>query len=117
MKTFLSAAILSAISFTGVFAQDATQPAPTATQKKQTTVHDRRVDQQKRIGAGIESGKLTPAEAVRLENKERKINGEIRDGREDHGGKLTAAEKKKINRQQSKVSKDIYKQKHDGQNQ
>ncbi len=116
MKTFLSASILAAISFTGVFARDTTQPAPAVTKKK-TTIHDRRVDQQKRIGDGIESGQLTPAEAVRLEKKESKINGEIRDDREDHGGKLTAAERKKINRQQNKVSKDIYKQKHDAQKQ
>ncbi len=116
MRTLLSLSILTAISFTGVFAQVATQPAPAATQKK-ATVHDRRVDQQKRIADGIESGQLTPAEAARLENKESRINGTIRDDRKDNGGKLTAAEKKKINRQQNKLSKDIYKQKHDGQNQ
>ena len=117
MKTLLSTVLLSAISLTGAFAQDAAQPAPAATQKKQTTIHKRRVNQQKRIGEGIESGQLTPAEAARLEKKETKINSEIRDGREDHGGKLTPAEKKKIARRQNKVSKDIYKEKHDAQKQ
>ncbi len=117
MKIFLGTAILGAISITGVWAQDTAQPAPAATTHKKSTIHKRRVDQRKRIGEGIESGQLTPAEAARLENKDRKINSEIRDDREDHGGKLTAAEKKKINRQQNKVSKDIYKEKHDAQKQ
>lgn len=117
MKTFVGTTILGVISLTGVFAQDVAQPAPATATTHKSTIHKRRVDQQKRIGEGVESGQLTPAEAARLENKEHKINSEIRDDREDHGGKLTAAEKKKINRQQNKVSKDIYKEKHDAQKQ
>ena len=92
------------------FAQDTTAT-------KEGKIKQRKENQQKRIGKGVENGSLTPKETSRLENKEAKINKEVRTDRKENGGNLTDKEKAKVNRQQNKVSKDIYKQKHDDQNQ
>jgi hypothetical protein len=80
-------------------------------------IKDRKENQQKRIGNGVENGSLTPKEAARLEHKEAGLNKEIRHDRKVNGGNLTNKEKAQVNRQQNRLSKDIYKQKHDGQHQ
>ncbi len=71
--------------------------------------------QQERIGQGIKSGQLTPAEAARMENQEKHINREVARDRAANGGTLTPGEKAKVNHQQNKVSRHIYRQKHDAQ--
>ena len=76
------------------------------------TIHERKINQQKRIGQGVKSGELTPRETRNLERKEAAINRETRRDRAANGGKLTAGEKAKINRQQNKLSKQIYNKKH-----
>jgi hypothetical protein len=76
------------------------------------TIHQRKVNQQKRIANGIKSGQLTPKEASKLEKKESNLNKETRNMRAQNGGKLTPAERAKVNKQQNKLSKDIYKDKH-----
>lgn len=81
------------------------------------TIKERKQNQQKRIGEGVENGSLTAKETANLETKEARINRETRRDRAKNGGKLTAAEKARINRQQNRVSKDIYKEKHDAQTQ
>jgi hypothetical protein len=53
----------------------------------------------------------------RLENQESKLNKEVRTDRKANGGNLTNNEKKQINQQQNKLSNQIYKDKHNGQNQ
>ena len=80
-----------------------------------TEVGQRKENQQKRIGEGIENGSLTPREASRLERKEAALNHETRTMRAENGGKLTPAEKATVNRQQNRLSRDIYRQKHDAQ--
>ena len=106
MKRFILTTTLVGVlaSFGNAMAQD-------------TEIHGRKVEQQKRIANGVASGNLSPRETARLENKEAKINKETRYDRKVNGGNLTNNEKKQINRQQNRVSKDIYKQKHDGNNQ
>jgi len=104
-KLFASMIVAGAlVSFTGI---------ATA---QQGHIQQRKKNQQKRIGEGVENGSLTAGEATRLENREAKLNEEIREDRAD-GGKLTAKERAKINRKQNRLSKDIYKQKHDAQHQ
>ena len=73
--------------------------------------------QQERIGQGIQSGQLTPGEAVKLERKEGRIHREIERDRAANGGTLTPAERRRINRQQNRVSRQIYREKHDAQHQ
>jgi hypothetical protein len=80
-----------------------------------TQIGQRKENQQKRIGEGIENGSLTPREASRLERKEAALNHETRTMRAENGGTLTPAQKAKVNRQQNRLSKGIYHQKHDAQ--
>jgi hypothetical protein len=77
-------------------------------------IHDRKVNQQKRIGEGVENGSLTPRETANLEKKEGRLNREIRHDRKQNGGNLTNKEKAQVNRQQNKLSRQIYKDKHNG---
>jgi hypothetical protein len=92
-----------------------TTSATTTTPKR--TVNQRRAEQQKRIGEGIENGSLTAGEAKSLEKKESKLGAEEKEMREDDNGKLTAADKAKLKSQENKLSKDIYQHKHDAQHQ
>lgn len=75
-------------------------------------IHDRKENQQKRIGEGVENGSLTPRETANLEKKEGRLNREIRHDRKQNGGNLTNKEKARVNRQQNKLSRQIYRDKH-----
>lgn len=77
-------------------------------------IQDRKENQQKRIGEGVENGSLTPRETVNLEKKEGRVNREIRRDRRQNGGNLTNKEKAQVNRQQNHLSRQIYKDKHNG---
>lgn len=78
-------------------------------------VGERQRLQQERVGQGIKSGQLTPAEAARMENQEKHINREVARDRAANGGTLTPGERARVNHQQNKVSRHIYHQKHDAQ--
>jgi hypothetical protein len=82
----------------------------------QGRIEERKENQQGRIAEGVRNGSLTPAEAARLERKERKVNREVRRDRRDGGG-LSPAERAKIEKDQDRLSRDIAKQKHDRQTQ
>jgi hypothetical protein len=56
-----------------------------------TEIGQRKENQQKRIGEGIENGSLTAGEAARLEHKEAALNRETRRMRAENGGTLTPA--------------------------
>ena len=58
-----------------------------------TEIGQRKENQQKRIGEGIENGSLTLREASRVERKEAALNHETRTMRAQNGGTLTSAEK------------------------
>ena len=78
-------------------------------------VGQRQLNQQQRIGQGIENGSLNAREATRLETREAGVHKEVAGMREANGGKLTNQEKHLVNHQQNKNSKAIYHQKHDAQ--
>ncbi len=75
-------------------------------------IHDRKVNQQERIGNGVKNGSLTPRETANLERKEAGINRETRRDRAQNGGNLTNKEKARVNRQQNRLSRQIYRDKH-----
>ena len=75
-------------------------------------IHDRKQNQQARIGQGVKSGQLNANETARLETREKNLNQTIRNDRAANGGKLTAAEKARVNARQNKISNSIYKDKH-----
>ena len=79
------------------------------------TIHQRKVNQQRRIGNGVKSGQLTPKETTHLERRETHLNRETRRMRAANGGKLTPKEKARVTRQQNHISNSIYRQKHDAE--
>jgi WXXGXW repeat (2 copies) len=74
-------------------------------------------NQQKRIGNGVGSGKMTAGETAHVEKQEQHINQQVKSDRAASGGKLTGAEKKQVNKEQNQTSKEIYHDKHNGKNQ
>jgi len=86
-----------------------TLPPSEATAK---TIHNRRIDQQKRIAQGVNSGQLTAGETSRLEHQEAGINKEEQGMRAQDNGHLTAADKKTLDRQQNQESRRIARAKH-----
>ena len=74
-------------------------------------VGERAENQQKRIGNGVASGKMTPGETAKVEKQEEHINKQVKADREANGGKLNASEKKQVNKEQNKTSKEIHKDK------
>ena len=86
--------------------------AVTGTAYADSVIHQRRVNQQKRIGAGVENGSLTPHETNNLERKEGAVNHEIARDRAKNGGNLTNKEKARVTHQQNRLSRQIYRDKH-----
>ena len=80
--------------------------------KKPETIHQRKVNQQRRIHQGVKSGELTRGETRHIEKKEHALNQEERDMRKMDHGKLTKQDRKTLNQQQNQLSKQIYKDKH-----
>jgi hypothetical protein len=75
-------------------------------------VNGREENQQKRIGNGVSSGKLTAQQTTNLEKRETSVQNREQKDMAAHNGHLTKAEQKGINRQQNRISKSIYKDKH-----
>ncbi len=116
MKINLKSILLSVASAALVLPA-AAQTAATAPANTTPVIHQRKINQQKRIAQGVKSGELTPKETAHLENREAHINRETRRMKAANGGTLTPAEKAKITRQQNRTSRAIYRQKHDAQHQ
>ena len=104
MKRFvMAAAMTAAMLIPFVYAQ---------TSGQDTTIHERKENQQDRIANGVASGQLTAGETANLERKEANLNSETRTDRQANNGQLTAPEKAQINRQQNRLSQNIYNDKH-----
>jgi len=76
------------------------------------TIHDRKDNQQDRIGQGVRSGQLTPREAGRLERQESRLNREEHHMRARDNGHLTRRDRRILSRQQNRESARIYRDKH-----
>jgi len=109
MKKLISVLIAVGISFGLVTSALAQTPMPTPGARTPRINHRQR-EQQKRIGEGIESGRLTPAEAARLEKQEAKIQQEKKAAKAD--GTVTAQERAALNKNLNKESRRIYRAKH-----
>jgi hypothetical protein len=75
-------------------------------------VNKREQNQQRRIGNGVKSGKLSSQQAAHLEKREASVQNREQKDMAKHNGHLTKAEQKGINRQQNRIGKTIYKDKH-----
>jgi hypothetical protein len=101
-------ALLAALTLApaAVFAQ-----APTPG-RNEANIHQRKVEQQRRIASGVRTGELTRRETAHLERGERRINREERSMRIRNGGRLTGRDRRVIHRQQNRVSRRIYRARH-----
>jgi hypothetical protein len=75
-------------------------------------VNQREANQQKRIGNGAASGKLTSQQTTNLEKRETSVQNREQKDMAKNNGHLTKAEQKGINRQQNRISNSVYKDKH-----
>jgi hypothetical protein len=75
-------------------------------------VNQREANQQKRIGNGAASGKLTSQQTTNLEKRETSVQNREQKDMAKNNGHLTKAEQKGINRQHNRISNSIYKDKH-----
>ena len=68
--------------------------------------------QHRRIHQGIESGRLSRAQAWRLHSRDERIHGRALIDRSEHGGHLTAAEHRRLEGRRNRTSHAIYRRKH-----
>ena len=104
-RTLLIFAVAALTAVGPALAQSTTAP-------KESSVNDRRQDQQQRIANGVQSGQMTAGETKRVEGREANLNREVHADRTANGGKLTTQERQQVNRQQNNISRSIYNDKH-----
>jgi hypothetical protein len=75
-------------------------------------VNAREANQQRRIGNGASSGKLTSQQATNLEKRETSVQNREQRDMAKNNGHLTKSEQRGINRQQNRISRSIAKDKH-----
>ncbi len=90
-------------------------PDPKKLGTKDPTINQHQENQKDRIQQGVKSGELTRREALTLKEKEFRAARVEKRLKED--GSLTPEERARLQKYQDYLSKDIYKQKHDGQEQ
>ena len=81
------------------------------TAQAEKPVNVRQLNQERRIDAGVRSGKLSPREAARLRAQQRSIRAEEANRRAMHGGHLTAHDKRLIHARQDSANAMILKKK------
>lgn len=74
-------------------------------------VNARQLNQERRIDAGVRSGKLTHAEATRLKAQQASISRYAAQLRASHGGKLSAYDERLIHSRQDAANAAILKKK------
>ncbi|MDQ5915709.1 MAG: hypothetical protein QG584_1601 [Pseudomonadota bacterium] len=89
-------------------------PNSASSQRMQQDVQ-RNINQQQRIEQGLNSGQLTQREAGRLEHREAQANR--MQGRAGADGHVGSHEQQRIQHAQNRQSNNIWRQKHDGQQQ
>jgi hypothetical protein len=84
-------------------------PAPAA---PKAPISKREFNQQRRIGNGIHTGRLTPRQGARLERQQMRIHRRVRTMRARHNGRLTMRQRRIIAHRQNMASRRIYRAKH-----
>ena len=111
MNVTLKGLFAPAVLVCALFAPTAAQAAGT---KHPRSINSRERREQQRIRQGERSGELTRKEAGRLEAEEAKIRVDEAYARSSGGG-LSREERERLEKELNKASKDIYRQKHDAQ--
>jgi len=86
-----------------------------AAAEAQRPVNVRQANQERRIDAGVRSGKLTRREATALRTEQRSIARLRAQLKARHGGRLTEADKRLIRARQERANRNILVQKNDPQ--
>jgi hypothetical protein len=73
-------------------------------------IDQRQINQERRIQQGVNSGRLTPREAGRLQAQQARI--EHREARMKADGYFSPAERRRLSHQQYRASRNIYHKKH-----
>jgi hypothetical protein len=71
----------------------------------------RDLNQQRRIGNGIQNGRLTPQQGARLERQQTRIHRQVRNMRTRNNGRLTMKDRSTIRHRQNVASRRIYRAK------
>ncbi len=79
---------------------------------RRAEVNRREKIQQERIANGIESGKMSPEEAAKVEHQEASIKRQEAREVKANGGTLTKRQQRRLNREENRTSKEIYEDKH-----
>lgn len=90
-------------------------PAITFAQTKapeRAPIAKREFNQQRRIGNGIQNGRLTPRQGARLERQQTRIHRQVRNMRMRDNGRLTMKDRGTIRHRQNVASGRIYRAKH-----
>ena len=95
----------------------AAQTATPTPGKNDYNIHQREVDQRKRIEQGVDTGQLTRGEQKSLNRQERGLNREVRGMRAQDNGHLTAQDRRTLHQQQNQESRRIARDKHNGRKQ
>jgi len=110
LKIAFAALIVSAFTLPAL-AQSQTTTAPVKDPAATPGIDKRLANQDKRMQQGVQSGRLTPQEAEKLQKREDKIKADVAAAKAD--GKVTKAERKQLNKELNKESRAIKRQKHD----
>ncbi|MCK9990240.1 MAG: hypothetical protein WA112_03255 [Rugosibacter sp.] len=84
---------------------------PALAQTATPHIDQRQINQQQRIGQGVQSGTLTNREANHLEQAQERIQGMEDKAKGD--GSVTSQERKRLQQAETVQSRHIYQQKHD----
>jgi len=115
MKVSLLGVGLLAITSTIGFAQAApATTAPALTQRHAATIGQRRDNQQQRIGKGIQTGRINPRKAVKLERREASIGRQAHRMRAADHGRLNRRNRARLNHRLNRTSRAIYRANHRG---
>jgi hypothetical protein len=78
----------------------------------QNPIVKREFNQQRRIGNGLSSGRISPRQGARLERQQMRIHRQVRAMRARHDGRLTMRDRRVIQHRQNVASREIYRAKH-----
>jgi hypothetical protein len=92
-------------------ASTASPTTPTAG-SQDTSLTQRRANQQQRVGNGIGSGQMTPWESHRVETEEAAQSREANAMKNANGGTLSSADKSKLQNQDNRMSSQIHSYNH-----
>jgi hypothetical protein len=112
-SSLLVATIIAGLTITSLAAaQEAGPGVVDPGHPRVNEVNAREANQQRRIAQGEKSGRLTPAEAAKVQSREANIQSHEAADMAAHNGHLTKREQRNLNRRENHASKAIYRKKH-----